>query len=470
MIGAITGDIVGSIYEWRNIKHKNFELFGPDNFFTDDSVLTIALMDAIFRNENYGDVLKLYYTQYPNAGYGGSFHKWASSEECEPYNSWGNGSAMRTSAVGYAYNTLEEVLDKAKHFASFTHNHPEGIKGAQATSAAIFMARSGSSKEKIRQYIATQFDYDLNRTLESIRPTYIFDVSCQGTVPEAIIAFLESVDFEDAIRNAISLGGDSDTLACITGGIAEAFYDGVPASIANQSIGYLNDDLSVVVSNFYNKYCSKKVVQSTQKPKKLQKQMNIVLTDIDGDLIKAWNDIAGNNPHVTTYQGSIFDVGCDAIVSPANSFGFMDGSLDFLISEFFGWHVQDRLQQAIKTKHNGELLVGQVEIVPTDHQSIPYVISAPTMRVPMDIKGTANPYLAIRGVLLAVKNGVFKDGTAVKDRIKTIAFPGMGTGVGQITPTVFAKQMKQAVEDVIEGGFEFPKTIWNIEKSHQNMN
>ncbi|MEO1943130.1 MAG: macro domain-containing protein [Candidatus Thioglobus sp.] len=198
--------------------------------------------------------------------------------------------------------------------------------------------------------------------------------------------------------------------------------------------------------------------------------MNIVLADIEGNLINAWNDIASNNSNITTYQGSIFEVECDALVSPANSFGFMDGSLDFEISEFFGWHVQDRLQEAIKSKHNGELLVGQVEIVPTDHTSIPYMISAPTMRVPMDVRGTANPYLAIRGVLLAVKHGVFKDGTPVKDRIKTIAFPGMGTGVGQITPTVFAKQMKQAVEDVIEDKFEFPKTIWNTEKNHREMN
>jgi len=197
--------------------------------------------------------------------------------------------------------------------------------------------------------------------------------------------------------------------------------------------------------------------------------MNIVLADIDGNLINAWNDIASNNAHVTTYQGSIFEVECDALVSPANSFGFMDGSLDFAISEFFGWHVQDRLQEAIKSKHNGELLVGQVELVLTDHDSIPYVISAPTMRVPMDIRGTANPYLAIRGVLLAIKNGMFKDGTPVKDRIKTIAFPGMGTGVGQISAQVFAEQMKQAVECVIEDGLEFPQTIWNAEKSHQEM-
>lgn len=198
--------------------------------------------------------------------------------------------------------------------------------------------------------------------------------------------------------------------------------------------------------------------------------MNIILADVDGNLINAWNDIASNNVYVTTYRGSIFEVECDALVSPANSFGFMDGSLDFSISEYFGWHVQDRLQDAIKSKHHGELLVGQVEIIPTDHDSIPYVISAPTMRVPMDVRGTANPYLAIRGVLLAVKNGVFKDGTPVKDRIKTISFPGMGTGVGQISPQVFAEQMKQAVQDVIEEKFEFPQTIWNAEKSHQEMN
>jgi O-acetyl-ADP-ribose deacetylase (regulator of RNase III) len=198
--------------------------------------------------------------------------------------------------------------------------------------------------------------------------------------------------------------------------------------------------------------------------------MNIVLTDIDGEIIKAWNKLPDRSTNVTVFQGSIFEVECDAIVSPANSFGFMDGSLDFAISEYFGWHIQERLQEAIKTKHNGELLVGQVEIVPTDHQSIPYVISAPTMRVPMDIRGTLNPYLAIRGVLLAIKNGVFKDGTLVKDKIKTIAFPGMGTGVGQITPYVFAKQMEQAIEDIVREKYEFPKTIWDAEKMHTNIN
>jgi len=197
--------------------------------------------------------------------------------------------------------------------------------------------------------------------------------------------------------------------------------------------------------------------------------MNIVLTDISGEIINAWNVIPSKNTSITTFKGSIFDVECDAVVSPANSFGFMDGSLDFSISEFFGWHIQDRLQEAIKTKHNGELLVGQVEIVPTDNKTIPYVISAPTMRVPMDISGTVNPYLAVRGVMLAVKNGVFKDGSLVKDRIQTIALPGMGTGVGQITPEVFVKQLNTAADDILTENYKFPQTIWNAENLHSNL-
>jgi len=255
MLGAITGDIVGSVYEWNNIKHKNFEpLFSPKAFFTDDSVLTVALMDGILNNEHYDDMLRLYYQEYPHAGYGHLFHEWCKYGDRQGYNSWGNGSAMRTSAVGYAYNTLEEVLEKAKHYASFTHNHPEGIKGAQATSACIFMARKGESKEQIRSYITKQFDYDLNRTVDDIRPEYVFNESCQGTVPEAIVAFLDSTDFEDAIRCAVSLGGDSDTLTCITGGIAEAFYGELPQEIANQSMSLLSPSMALVVKRFYERY------------------------------------------------------------------------------------------------------------------------------------------------------------------------------------------------------------------------
>ena len=254
MIGAIAGDIIGSVYEFDNIKTKDFTLFAKNCFFTDDSVLTIALMDSILNDRGYGKVMREYYRRYPRAGYGGSFHKWALAAESQPYHSWGNGSAMRTSPVAYAFDSLEEVLAKAEYYASFTHNHPEGIKGAQATAAAIYLARTGSTKSDIKSYVIEQFGYDLSQTLDDIRPSYRFDISCQGTVPQAIIAFLESADFEDAMRNAISLGGDSDTLACITGGIAEAFYGDTPASIRDRVMYILDDELSEIVTQFYRKY------------------------------------------------------------------------------------------------------------------------------------------------------------------------------------------------------------------------
>ncbi|MBL6985223.1 MAG: ADP-ribosylglycohydrolase family protein [Candidatus Thioglobus sp.] len=257
MLGAIIGDVVGSVYEWNNIKHKDFSpLFSKRAFFTDDSVLTVALMDAIDRSVSYDTVMRWYYTQYPDAGYGRRFHHWCKYDTGMAYNSWGNGSAMRTSSVGYAYNSIEEVLEKAKHFASFTHDHPEGIKGAQATSACIFMARKGATKEAIRTYITNQFGYDLDRTIDDIRPNYKFNESCQGTVPEAIVAFLDSTDFEDAIRCAVSLGGDSDTLTCITGGIAEAFYGDIPQDIAVQAMHRLTPSMRDVVVKFYDKYKS----------------------------------------------------------------------------------------------------------------------------------------------------------------------------------------------------------------------
>ena len=254
MLGAIAGDIIGSVYEWNNIKSKEFELFSPDAFFTDDSVLTVALADSILSGENYGKVMKRYYRQYPDAGYGGSFHDWAMGEGFKPYNSWGNGSAMRISPAGYAFATLDEVLVKAAYYAAFTHNHPEGIKGAQATAAAVFLSRQGTSKEEIKSYIIKQFNYDLSRTISEIRPDYEFDVSCQGTVPQSITAFLESENYEDAIRNAISIGGDSDTVACITGGIAEAFYGNLPQNIAVAALNILDENLRGTVVRFYDKY------------------------------------------------------------------------------------------------------------------------------------------------------------------------------------------------------------------------
>ena len=256
MIGAIAGDIIGSVYEWNNIKTKRFELFSPKCFFTDDSVLTVALADAILTNGDYVSLMKSYHRRYLFAGYGGSFNRWAHAEDRQPYNSWGNGAAMRVSPVGFAFNTLEEVLAKAKQYTEVTHNHPEGIKGGQATASAIFLARTGKSKDEVKEYVETTFGYDLSKTLDEIRPTYAFTESCQETVPQAIVAFLESRDFEDAIRNAISLGGDSDTLACITGGIAQAFYGGVPDFVSQKVMNILDLDLRSVTSKFMSVYCA----------------------------------------------------------------------------------------------------------------------------------------------------------------------------------------------------------------------
>lgn len=255
MLGAIAGDIIGSIYEWNNIKTTEFPLFSDSSYFTDDSVLTIALADAILSNCDYAIKLRSYYNSYPKAGYGGSFIGWACIPKMQAYDSWGNGAAMRISPAGWAYNTLEEVLEQAEKFTAVTHNHPEGIKGGQATAATIFLARTGFSKQQIKEYVEMNFAYDLNRTCDQIRPDYSFDVSCQGTVPEAIIAFLESTDFENAIRLAVSLGGDTDTLACITGSIAEAFYGGVPKNIIEEVMLRLDNPLREVTINFSVTYC-----------------------------------------------------------------------------------------------------------------------------------------------------------------------------------------------------------------------
>ena len=249
MIGAIAGDIIGSRYEFNPIKTTALELFGPGCRFTDDTVLTVALAEAIITGEDYNSLLKQYYHRFPNVGYGGTFIKWAAGPYVEPYNSFGNGAAMRISPVGFYYDTLEKVLAKAEIYTAFTHNHPEGIKGAQATAAAIFLARSGSSKEEIRRYITDTFSYDLTRTCDQIRPGYCFDVTCQGSVPEAMVCFLESTDYESAVRLAVSLGGDSDTQACIAGGIAEGFY-GMPGWIEEKALEYLDLDLRFVLQKF----------------------------------------------------------------------------------------------------------------------------------------------------------------------------------------------------------------------------
>ncbi|UCE51210.1 MAG: ADP-ribosylglycohydrolase family protein [Desulfobacterales bacterium] len=254
MIGAIVGDIIGSVFEQYPIKTTSFPLFSMLSRFTDDTVLTIAIADSILHNFDYATALKAFARRYPAAGYGLSFYRWMQSSNDEAYYSWGNGSAMRVSPVGFAFNSIEKVLNEAEKSAAVTHNHPEGIKGAQATALAIYLARQGTSKAEIGQEITDRFGYNLNRSLNEIRPSYIFDVSCQGSVPESMIAFFESHNFEDAIRMAISLGGDTDTMGCIAGGIAQAFYRDISPTILIQAKQRLPQEFLAIIEEFNNKY------------------------------------------------------------------------------------------------------------------------------------------------------------------------------------------------------------------------
>ena len=254
MIGAIAGDIIGSVYEFSGQKSTRFDLFGPDSRFTDDTVLTVALADAVISGKDYVDLLKKYYRDYPHRGYGGHFKEWAGSGEREPYYSLGNGAAMRISPVGWAYPSLEETLRKAEKYTAVTHNHPEGIKGAQATASAIFLGRNGASKGEIRAYVAGSFGYDLGRSCNDIRIGYEFTEKSQETIPEALVAFLDSEDYESAVRLAVSLGGDADTLACITGGVAEAFYGGVPEAIQREVRLRLDKRLMETTERFAKAY------------------------------------------------------------------------------------------------------------------------------------------------------------------------------------------------------------------------
>ena len=262
MYGAILGDIIGSPFEFdRGDKTKDFKLFSRRSHFTDDSVMTLAVCEALLKVGQDATVKEIedavissmqsWGRRYPHEGYGGYFRRWLTARHPEPYNSFGNGSAMRVSAAGWLYDSLEKTRVVAKATANVTHNHPEGIKGAEATASAIFMARNGSSKEEIKKYIENEFHYDLNRRLDEIRPSFHMDETCQKTVPEAIIAFLEARDFEDAIRNAVSLGGDTDTLGAITGSIAEAYY-GIPEWLISECRNRINKDMRDVVDAFYS--------------------------------------------------------------------------------------------------------------------------------------------------------------------------------------------------------------------------
>lgn len=256
MLGAIAGDIIGSIYEGRGkkIKTEDFPLFSPGCHFTDDTVLTVAVAEVLLTGGSYAQTYQAYAKRYPNAGYGSTFRKWIAENDADPYNSFGNGSAMRVSPVGWAFNTLEEVLREAERSAAVTHNHPEGIKGAQAVALAIFLARQKMSKQDMRLEITARFGYDLDQTVSEIRPVYSFNSTCQGSVPQAIVAFLESSGVEDAIRKAVSLGGDSDTQAAIAGSIAEAYYGSVPREITDRVRTILDPPLWGVVQRFCQKY------------------------------------------------------------------------------------------------------------------------------------------------------------------------------------------------------------------------
>ena len=259
MYGALLGDMIGAPYEFdRGNKSKEFPLFCENSHFTDDSVMTIAVAEALLDSRFLDDdsiraalikSMRKWGKKYPDAGYGRKFLCWLREKEPKPYGSCGNGSAMRVSAAGWLFDTLEETREKARLTAEVTHDHPEGIKGAEATSSAIFLARTGRSKEEIRDYIVQEFGYDLSRTCDQIRPSYYHNESCQKTVPEAITAFLEGTDFEDVIRTAVSLGGDCDTLTCIAGSIAEAFY-GVPAILKAECKRRLPEDMAYILGRF----------------------------------------------------------------------------------------------------------------------------------------------------------------------------------------------------------------------------
>lgn len=250
IMGAIIGDIAGSFYEFCNVKHTDFQMFISGSNFTDDTVMTIAIADWLLSGVSPVKTMRDWGQAYPNRGYGGMFYRWLfEPTEQPPYNSFGNGAGMRVSPCGYFAKTLDEALGLAKQSAEVTHNHPEGIKGAQAIAAAIFLARQNSSKEEIKSYVEQNFGYNLNRTCDDIRPTYYFSETCQGSCPEAIIAFLESSDYESAIRLAVSLGGDSDTIACMTGGIAAAYY-GIPDWMIEKAIQYLPEEMLDIINRF----------------------------------------------------------------------------------------------------------------------------------------------------------------------------------------------------------------------------
>jgi len=256
MIGAIAGDMIGSVHEFRPLKTTDFPLFTDESAYTDDTVLTVATAAGLLDGGDYAALYRRWGLRYPDMGYGSMFRQWLRSPDLGPYGSYGNGSAMRVSPIGWAFDTLDDVLREAERSARATHDHPEGIKGAQAAAGSVFLARTGAGKEGIRAF-ASSLGYDLDRTLDEIRPGYRFDETCQGSVPESLLAFLESESYEDAVRKAVSLGGDADTMACIAGGVAEAFYGGVPEDIRDRALRLLTLELGAIVSRFARRFVAR---------------------------------------------------------------------------------------------------------------------------------------------------------------------------------------------------------------------
>lgn len=262
MYGAVIGDIIGSTYEWHNVKHEDFELFPSGSRFTDDTVLTVAVADKILNQDkssvgsrkSYALWYQQYYKRYPGAGFGQMFSEWAVRENISVQRSFGNGAAMRVSAIGYAFDTPKEVLSEVKKSCFYTHNHPEAIAGASAIALAIFLARHDYSKDEIQKQITKQFKYNMDFALDDIRDDYVFDSRSSYSVPPAIKAFLESDSYEDAIRKAVSIGGDSDTIACMAGGIAQAFYKTIPDKILSKGKALLDVGLKNVLNEFNEKY------------------------------------------------------------------------------------------------------------------------------------------------------------------------------------------------------------------------
>lgn len=254
MLGAIAGDVIGSVFESRGQKQYDFPLFSSSSRFTDDTVLTIAIAKALLEQRDFQETIVELCRRYPHAGYGRSFEQWLNHPETGAYQSWGNGAAMRISPIGFAASNEPQCLHQAQQAVEMTHDHAEGIRGAQATAMSILLARQGADKEAIRTIIGQRFGYDLKRTVAAIRPHYRFDVSCQRSVPESIICFLDAEDYEGTIRNAVSLGGDTDTMACIAGGIAQAYWKTLPPDIVSATRSRLPDEFLDIIDRFAAAY------------------------------------------------------------------------------------------------------------------------------------------------------------------------------------------------------------------------